>query len=267
MAVKQELPKQLLREIWSDNKSTKLGMLIDPPNQMIEVTASRAREFERRGGDIILIGGSGEIENVIFQSTVESVVNATEDTPIIIFPGHVDQIPLTAEGIVGELNYRHIFGAPGYDFDAAFPPQAREYFDRVLAQRLIPSISTLYILCGDPDATVSKVSGILPVDLNLKSEQERVVEISRHMLTDGVDCIFLDSGSRATSSAKLEVVQMIRELINAITPETLLFVGGGISTPDQARQYKEIADCLSIGTYFENHGVDNVDIFLDSIRD
>lgn len=56
-------------------------------------------------------------------------------------------------------------------------------------------------------------------------------------------------------------------MINEISPKTLLFVGGGITEPEQAAQYQGIADCLSVGTYFEKSGIINMDLFLKAIHD
>lgn len=182
--------------------------------------------------------------------------------PIIIFPGHVAQIPQNPNGIAGVLNYTFIVGSDGYDFDTVYPPQARQYVDHTLLQRGIPSVSTLYVLCGDPSATVSQVTGIRPVDTNQPDEQERVLRTVSEWLERGVDCIFFDAGSHANTSANPDMVRATRTLIDNTSSDTLLFVGGGVYQPHQATPYRGVADCISVGTYFEDNGATNTDQFV-----
>ncbi len=186
-----------LKEIWSGQTKTRLGMLIDPPKQSPAVSKERSIEFAKCGGEVILIGGSGFIDEDIFQETVQAVLDAKTRFPVIIFPGHIGQIPKNPQGIAGVLNYQLILGEKGSDFDIAFPPRARVKLNEVLGQRRVPSISTLYILCGDPEASVSRVSGIYPVDLSQNDEPERVLNEVQKWLERKIDCVFLDAGSVA----------------------------------------------------------------------
>lgn len=245
---------------------TNLGMLIDPPKQTFEVTKERVLQFSNQGGDVILIGGSGHINEEVFQGTVQAAVEAASGLPIIIFPGHINQIPRSNKGITGVLNYQLIIGEEAADFEKALPSQARAYLKKTLKERKIPSISTFYILAGDPNASVSKVSGIRPVDFSLPGEEERVLGEVRKWLEKEIECVFFDAGSHAKSSVSPDVILSARILINEISPHTLLFVGGGIAEPNEAAVYAGVADCISIGTYFERNGVANVDLFLSNLQ-
>lgn len=196
---------------------------------------------------------------------MQAVVEAPIEVPIIIFPGHVNQIPENPDRIAGVLNYSFIVGSEGYDFDTVYPPQARQYVDHTLQQRGIPSVSTLYVLCGDPSATVSQVTGIRPVDTNKEDEQERVLRTVSEWLERGVDCVFFDAGSHANTSANPDMVRAARSLIDTTSPDTLLFVGGGVYQPHQTTPYKGIADCISVGTYFEDNGVARMDEFMKAL--
>jgi len=255
-----------LSEMWSGQRYTRLAMLIDPPKQSPLVAQTRTAKFLQQGGNAVLIGGSGHIEEGVFQETVDSVVDASVDVPIIIFPGHINQIPRRPDGITGVLNYSFIVGSEGYDFDVVYPPQARQYVHSTLSERGIPSISTLYVLCGDPNASVSRVTGIKPVDTGNVEEQERVLHSVQQWLQRGVDCVFFDAGSHASTSANPDMVRTARELIDEVSPDTLLFIGGGVYQPDNATPYKGVVDCISVGSYFEENGAVNVDQFLTAIR-
>lgn len=262
----KETPSFSLKEIWFRSKKTRLGILIDPPKQPFSVAKKRTVEFANQGGDCVLIGGSGYIENQVFQGTIDAVLEAGANLPIIIFPGHIGQIPEKPKGITGLLNYELIIGDKSSRFEGALPSQAKEYLNKTLKQRGISSISTLYVLCGDPNASVSKVSGIKPVDLSVEREAQRALIEIQKWLKEKIDCVFFDAGSQAKTSANPEVLITVRSMINEISPKTLLFVGGGIAEPGQAAQYQGVADCLSVGTYFEKNGIMNMDLFLKAIH-
>lgn len=254
-----------LNVLWSKRNLTRLAMLLDPPEQDPVLAGEKAAAFESFGGHAVLVGGSGHIDATVFHNTVEAVTQSLRHIPLVIFPGHIHQIPQQAKGVTGVLNYQLIVGAEGANFDAAFPPEARALFNQTLEQRGLAAIATLYILCGDPNASVSKVSGIAPADTSLPREQDRIIDTLIAQLDKGVDCVFFDSGSRATSSANPNVIVKARDVIRARSPHTLLFIGGGITEPTQASAYRDIADCLSLGTYFEKHGVENTAQFLAAL--
>lgn len=253
-------------EVIFQRHRTQLAMLTDPDKQRPEEAAARVAEFVRQGGNFLLIGGSGEIENQLFQDTVHSVVEAAKGTPIIIFPGHLGQIPETANGITGVLNYQDIFGAAGRTFSEVYPPRAQAYVTHTLNERNILSIPTLYVLCGDENTTVIHVTGIKPINTNDPVEHERVLTRVDEWLQKGIGCIFFDAGSHASSSPSLDLIREARAHIDRLSPGTILIVGGGISTPDIASEYKNVAHGLSVGTHFENHGAGDTAKFVAALQ-
>lgn len=261
--------RSLLRlpEMVAGQRVTHLGMLIDPDKQSPDIARARVAQFSQQGGGAILIGGSGSIDDDIFQSTVEAVVGGgVSDIPVIIFPGHIRQIPKSPDKIAGVLNYQYILGSEGYDFDTVYPPEARHYVGQTLEKRGIASVSTLYVLCGDPQATVSRVTGVMPVDTSKPEEQERILRTVETWLQRGVDCVFFDAGSHAPTSANPDMVKAVSGLIDTTSPNTLLFVGGGVYHPHQAKPYKGVVDCISVGTYFEENGVTKMEEFMVNYR-
>lgn len=249
---------------------TKLVIVIDPPNQSPAVASQRVDEFIHKGGKGVLVGGSGAIEPDIFQNTVAGIIDVTKQyistIPVWIFPGHLDQIPKNGDGINGLLNYKYIMGSGGRDFDQAYPPKAREYVAKTLQARNIPDISTLYILCGDPNASVSKVSGILPLDFTLPSVSERFLKDTSIWLNKGVECVYFESGSGAGQPINQDTVIQTRHLIDKLNTQVSLFVSGGVRSPAHARLFAGIADYVVVGGYFERNGVKEVPEFVAALR-
>ncbi len=250
------------------NKDTKLAMIVDPPEQSPQQAAARVEEFLQKGGSAVLIGGSGKIEPDVFHNVVVAVTQVTSDrstVPVWILPGHIDQIPQNRYDLAGVFNYKYIMGSEG-SFDEAYPPEARARVAVILSERQIPSISTLYILCGDPVSSVSRVSGIKPLDFSFQQSQERFLKDTQYWLERNVDCVFFESGSNSQKYVDRGVVLEVRQLIDTISPETLLIVSGGIRTPDQARLFANIADYVNVGGQFERNGVGDVQDFVFALR-
>lgn len=256
------------KEILPATTRTKLSMIVDPPNQPPEVAGERVQKFLREGGSAVLIGGSGFIEPEVFDKTVAAVANVTvasANVPVWILPGHLSQIPKDNNDITGVLNYVHISGSKG-NFEDTYPRTAREYVAATLAQRRIPSIDTLYVLCGDPNASVSRVSGILPMDLSTLRSREKLERNIEHQLKNGIDCVFFEAGSNSSEPANTDAVVRVRNLIDTISPSTLLIVSGGIRKPQQAGLFAGIADYVNIGGYFEINGTHDAADFIRALN-
>lgn len=237
---------------------TRLAIIVDPPKQTPEEAALRISEFIQRGGGGVLIGGSGAIEPILFQATVAKITTvATEaSVPVWILPGHIGQIPTDQRGVTGVLNYAYIMGSGGKDFDTVYPMKARELVARTLRARKIPSISTLYVLCGDPNASVSRVSGILPLDLVSPSGGSRFLEDINTWL-GRVNCVYFESGSYA-------LPHQLTDSLRAISP---LFFIGGVRNHVYARLFAGIADYVVVsGRHFERNGVKDTSEFVAALK-
>lgn len=221
------------------------------------------------GGQGVLVGGSGPIEQSLFQDTVSEITEvAIEDSsiPVWILPGHPDQIPKRGQRVKGILNYKYIMGSEGNTFDEAYPPQARNLMLITLQSGRIPSLSTLYILCGDPNASVTKVSGILPLDLTQPSVNGRFVKDMNYWLQNGIECAFFESGSGSLKPANRSSVVQTRQLIDQLKTQTTLFVSGGIRRPAQAKLFAGIADYIVVGGHFERNGVKDTPEFIVALK-
>lgn len=237
---------------------TRLAIIIDPPKQTPGEAVLRVDEFIQKGGGGVLIGGSGAIEPVLFQDTVAEITAVTTEAciPVWILPGHIGQIPTDNRGITGVLNYEYIIGSGGNDFDTVYPRETRELVAQTLQARRIPSISTLYILCGDPNASVSKVSGILPLDLTSPLDRNRCLENVNTRL-GRVECVYFESDSHTFP----------RQIIDSLRNISFLFFSGGIRNPAYARLFADIADYVVVsGRHFERNGVKDVADFVAALK-
>lgn len=245
-------------EVCSRRVYTRLAIIIDPPKQTPREALLRVDEFIQRGGGGVLIGGSGAVESVLFEDTVAEIIAVTTkaSTPVWILPGHIDQIPIDGRGITGVLNYEYIMGNGGNDFNTVYPREARELVAQTLQARKIPNIPTLYVLCGDPNASVSKVSGILPLDLTSPSDRNRCLK-NVNIWLGKVGCVYFESGSHPP----------LRQIIDRLRATSSLFFSGGIRNPAYAKLFAGIADYVVVsGRYSEGNGVKDVSEFVSALK-
>lgn len=250
-------------------EATQLGMVIDPEKQTPQEAASRTLGFIKKGGNVVFVGGSGPIDSNIFNDTIGAIAGAAKekDTPIFMLPGDIGQIMMARKEISGVFNYRHIMGSGGNSFDTVYPPSVRKSASESLKKKDISDIATLYVLCGDPNASVSQVSGIRPLNLVSEQAQRQFLYDVRRQLGEGndIDCIFFESGSNSEQRVNTQVILKMREMIDAVSPQTVLVVSGGIKTPNQAGCFAGIADCIDIGSHFEKNGIKDVGDFISTL--
>lgn len=154
----------------------------------------------------------------------------------------------------------------GNSFDIAYPQKARDFISKTLQERKITSIPTLYVLCGNPNASVSKECGILPLDLSSTSINKRFLEDTNVWLNKGIECVYFESGSGAAHPLNQDTVLETRYLIDRLKPEASLFVSGGIRNPAHARMFAGIADYVVIGGHFERNGVKDTNEFVATLK-
>jgi geranylgeranylglyceryl phosphate synthase family protein len=240
----------------------KIAMLVDPAEQSPQDAARRVAQFldagdaaRTAGGQVVLIGGSGPIDSEAFDKTIAAITKVTQkaakEMAVLVFPGNPEQIPTDSRGVTGLLNYVDVIGASGCHFCDIYPDNIRDHNDLLLRKRKIRSIPTLYVLCGKSDARVSQVTGILPFDLQLADQREQLFAQVRRYLELGTAIVYLEGGSGAAQPISLEIVRGVRQLIDDISPRTLLFVGGGISMPEKVQALNQYANCIVVGTLFE----------------
>lgn len=252
-----------------DRINTSLAIIVDPPNQAPKIASARVDEFIQRGGNAVLIGGSGAIESAVFQDTTAAIIGVTsqyDSIPVWMLPGHINQMLEDVKGLTGVLNYQCILGSDGNTFDRVYPQVAQELVSKTLHARKIPSIPTLYVLCGDPNASVTKESGILPLDFTFPSVSKRFLKDTSDWIGKGVEYLYFESGSNTPQPINQDIVIQTRRLIDGFKNKVILFVSGGIKSPSSARTFAGIADYVVVGGHFERNGVKEVPEFVAALK-
>ncbi len=199
--------------------------------------------------DAFLVGGTLLEENNT-RSVVEFIKKACRK-PVILFPGNPSQICNNADGLLllslisGRnpelLIGQHVLAAP------------------LIHKSKLEVISVGYILMdsGKPTA-VSYMSNTVPIPAD-KPQIAAATALAGTQL--GLKCIYLEGGSGGQQHPSTAVIKAVRAVI-----DTPLLVGGGITTPEQARNICEAgADILVGGTIFE-HEPNLVAEFIRAIR-
>lgn len=213
----------------------KLAVLIDPDrirlgnmDQVIDLSI-------RAGVDYFFIGGSLIVNNQL-DACLEAIREQCE-IPMVLFPGDSFQLSYRADAILflslisgrnAELLIgKHVITAP------------------YLKMSPLEVISTGYMLIdGGVPTTVSYISNTIPIPRN-KSDIAVCTAVAGELL--GLKCIYMDAGSGAKDPVSAEMI----ESVSGATSVPLI-VGGGIRTPDKARESIEAgADVLVIGNAFE----------------
>ncbi len=115
-----------------------------------------------------------------------------------------------------------------------------------LQQHPVPTLSTAYILIdGGRVTSVESVTQTRPLPAD-KPELAAAHVTAASLI--GMQAVYLDAGSGAERPVSADIIRACR----AAVPAGLLFVGGGIRTPAQARAARQAgADFVVIGTVIE----------------
>jgi putative glycerol-1-phosphate prenyltransferase len=199
--------------------------------------------------DAFLVGGTLLEENNT-RSVVERIKKSCSK-PVILFPGNPSQVCSNADGLLllslisgrnSELLIgQHVLAAPH------------------IHKSKLEVISVGYILMdsGKPTA-VSYMSNTLPIPAD-KPQIAAATALAGTQL--GLKCIYLEGGSGGQQHPSTDVIKAVRAVI-----DTPLLVGGGITTPEQARIICAAgADILVGGTIFE-HDPNLISDFIRAIR-
>jgi putative glycerol-1-phosphate prenyltransferase len=119
-----------------------------------------------------------------------------------------------------------------------------------LATHPVRTLSVAYILIdGGRVTTVESVTQTRPLPRD-KPELVAAHVAAARMI--GMAAVFLDCGSGARDPVPAESIQAVR----GVAPEAPLFVGGGITAPEQAAAARVAgADYVVVGTSFERSGL------------
>jgi phosphoglycerol geranylgeranyltransferase len=208
--------------------------LIDPDKQTTETAGRIAKTVTEVGSSAIMVGGS----TVQTQEQVDETVKAIKDNsnlPIILFPSGAKFLSKYADAVffMSLLNSRnidfiireHVKGAP---FVKKFG---------------LEPISMGYIIV-EPGMTAGKVGD---ADLVKQDDVKTAVGYALAAQYLGMKLLYFEAGSGAYYPVSDEMIKSIKE-----SADIPLIVGGGIRTPETAREkVRAGADIIITGTTLE----------------
>ncbi len=211
-------------------------ILVDPDRQSGETASRIAHEAQHSGVDIVLVGSSLLVEEIM-DECIHALRQET-DLPIIIFPGGATQVSRFADAILfmSLLSGRNPNFLIGEQVRAA--PLVQRY--------RLEAIPTAYILVdGGSYTSVAYMSDTHPIPRDKPDITWAHALAAQYM---GMRLIYLEAGSGAELTVPTEMVRIVRERV-----ELPVIVGGGIRTPEQAAELVSAgAQFIVTGSVFEN---------------
>ena len=208
--------------------------LIDPAAQAPEKAGDIASEADRAGTDFFMVGGSTDIDRERITNCVAEIKKSSRK-PVIIFPGSSSMICSNADAIyfMSLLNSRSTEFVIGHQVMAAIP----------LSKLKLEKIPMGYIVV-EPGMTVGRVG---MADLVMRDQPERAVSYALAAEMFGMSLVYLEAGSGSPDHVPDQIIQEVKR--NISIP---LIVGGGIRTPEAAREVSSAgADIVVTGTVAE----------------
>lgn len=227
-----------------------LLILIDPVRTNGAEAARIGREAKAAGARGILIGSSfdGAAQT---HEVAKALREHAPGIPVALFPGSAmqltDQVDLVLFlSLVSGRNAQYLIE----EHVRAVP---------FLQRHPVATLSTAYILVdGGRVTSVEAVSQTRPLPAD---KPELVAAHATAAQLIGMQAIYLEAGSGAERPVPESVIRACR----AAVPDRLLFVGGGIRTPAQARAARAAgADFVVIGTVVEEGS--NLRAFVEAAR-
>lgn len=225
-----------------DQKKPGFFCLIDPDKQRPEESAELALKCQNSGVDVILVGGSLMVKDN-FNDTVKLIKDKVS-IPVLVFPGIFNFVSPYADAILflSMMSSRNPQLLIGEQVRTA--PLIKKYN--------VEAIPTGYFLIESGSLTsVQFMSGSLPIPRNKFD-----IAVSHALAAQylGMKILFFDGGSGAKKSVPLDMIKHVKQ--NISIP---LAIGGGISTPEEAREKVEAgANFIVIGTAIENNNKTNL---------
>ncbi len=212
-------------------------MLVDPSRSAPPQAAVVARAARDAGAAGVLIGSSFDGTQGT-QLAALAIRAAAPGLPLVLFPGSAlqltDQVDLVLFlSLVSGRNAQYLIE----EHVRAVP---------FLTRHPVPTLSTGYILIdGGRVTSVEAVSQTRPLPAD-KPELAAAHATAARLI--GMRAIYLDAGSGAPRPVAAAVIAACRAAI----PGLILFVGGGIRTPEQVRAARAAgADFVVVGTAVE----------------
>lgn len=209
--------------------------LIDPAKQAPSASGSIALKACRAGTDAIMVGGSTGVTSENLDETI-SQIKSRVTLPVIYFPSGANAISKRCDAIyfMSMLNSRNVRNITGEHAKGA----------PIIKKLKIEPISMGYVIV-EPGMKVAEVG---EADCVRRGDSETLVGYALTTELFGMDLLYLEAGSGAPDPVPPEMIRAVRECV-----KIPILVGGGIVTPDQAREVAAAgADIVVTGTLVEN---------------
>ena len=210
--------------------------LIDPDMtfQTLNTIKRMARYAHDAGTDAFMVGGSTIADQISIDKVVLGIKEES-DRPVIIFPGNINAFSKNADAtffmsLVNSDNLywvirSHVIGAP------------------TLKLWNLEPISMAYIIV-EPGATAGYIGEAHLIPRNKPKIAAAYALAAQYI---GFKLAYLEAGSGASETVPVEMVKTVANLI-----DIPLFVGGGITTKEQASAFvKAGAKIIVQGNYLE----------------
>ncbi|TDI93169.1 MAG: geranylgeranylglyceryl/heptaprenylglyceryl phosphate synthase [Caldithrix sp.] len=202
-----------------ETKGAGYFVLIDPDKWQPDELVKLAVQASEDGADAILVGGS-LVLSASFDELVKKIKYQIE-VPLIIFPGSQTQVSKYADAIffLSLISGRNPTYLIGEQVRAA---------PAIKAHR-IEAISVGYMLIESGSTTSAEVmSNTQPIPRD-KPDIAKATAMAAEFM--GMKLVYLEAGSGAQRSVSNELISGVKKYVSIP-----LIVGGGIRTPEEARQ-------------------------------
>ena len=220
-----------------------IAVLIDPDKSSDDITLSELiKKAEFANVDYFFVGGSTVgLEEFLH---VISFVKTNSTIPLVIFPGAAHQISQDADALL----YLSLISGRNPDYLIGHHVHsANEVYNMD-----IEVIPTAYLLIdGGNKSSVAYVSQTIPIP---QDKTGIIINTAKAGILQGKKLLYVDSGSGATYTVPIEVIQELSEL------NAPIIVGGGIRTKEKIETLaKSGANVIVIGNKIE----EDLDFLID----
>jgi phosphoglycerol geranylgeranyltransferase len=208
--------------------------LLDPEEQTPEEAVKIANAAISGGTDGIMLGGS--TSNSTELDATAKALKENVEVPIILFPGNISGVSNYADAIffMSLLNSSNPYWITG----------AQALGAPIIKKFGIETISMGYLVV-EPGGTVGWV-GDAKIIPRIKPDLAAAYAMAAEFM--GMKLFYLEAGSGADKHVPEQMIQMVKK-----TTDTILIVGGGIRTGEEAANIASAgADILVTGTIVEN---------------
>jgi len=212
-------------------------VLLDPDSDSADGIIESGLRAAKHGADALLLGGSF-VGNPNFMRIAQGIKKETP-VPVILFPGGCSHVTPGPDAI---LFTTLISGRnPQYLID-------EQVKGAVLVRGLkMEAIPTAYLLIESGRTTaVEYISNTRPIP-----SDKPAIAAAHAMAAElmGQRWVYLEAGSGALNAVPAKMVQAVRASV-----QMKVIVGGGIRTPEQARERAEAgAHAIVVGNHFESN--------------